>query len=80
MIKKLLVKNIIDSDNRIKDGETIGEIMLMFIQLAKVMKSDILQNTKKGASAIYNYNALATNTIMNYVIFKTGDDFQKLLE
>ena len=42
------------------------------------MKLDILQNTKKS-KPIYNYNALATNLLMNYTIFKTGDDWQKLL-
>ena len=42
------------------------------------MKLDILQTTKKS-KPVYNYNALATNTIMNYTIFKTGDDWQKLL-
>ena len=27
----------------------------------------------------YNYSALTTNVIMNYVIYKTGDDWEKLL-
>jgi hypothetical protein len=42
------------------------------------MNKEILQNTKKS-KAVYNYNALATNTIMNYTIYKVGDDYQKLL-
>ena len=42
------------------------------------MEYHILQNTKKS-KPVYNYNALATNTIMNYTIFKVGDDYQKLL-
>ena len=42
------------------------------------MEIRYLQNTKKS-KAIYNYNALATNLLMNYTIFKTGDDWQKLL-
>ena len=42
------------------------------------MQLDILQNTKKS-KPVYNYNALATNLLMNYTIFKTGDDWQKLL-
>ena len=28
----------------------------------------------------YNYSAMTTNVIMNYVIYKTGDDWKKLLE
>ena len=42
------------------------------------MALDILQESKKQ-SAIYNYNGLATNLIMNYTIYKTGDDWEKLL-
>ena len=41
-------------------------------------RKKILQNIKKS-KPVYNYNALATNTIMNYTIFKVGDDYQKLL-
>jgi hypothetical protein len=43
-----------------------------------IMELDILQTTKKS-KPVYNYNALATNTIMNYTIFKVGDDYQQLL-
>ena len=28
---------------------------------------------------VYNYSALTTHVIMNYVIYKTGDDWEKLL-
>ena len=42
------------------------------------MKLKIIQNSKKS-KAVYNYNALATNLLMNYTIFKTGDDWEKLL-
>jgi len=42
------------------------------------MALDILQKSKKQ-SAIYNYNGLATNLIMNYTIYKTADDWEKLL-
>jgi hypothetical protein len=42
------------------------------------MQLVILQKTKKS-KPIYNYNALATNLVMNYTIFKAGDDWQKLL-
>jgi len=37
-----------------------------------------LQNTKKS-KPIYNYSALATHVALNYIIFKTGKDYQKLL-
>ena len=42
------------------------------------MELPILQKVKKS-TAVYNYNGLATNLIMNYTIFKTGDDWEKLL-
>ena len=48
------------------------------IPLKNVMGLNFFQNSKKSSS-IYNYNALVTNIIMNYVIFKTGDDWEKLL-
>ena len=36
--------------------------------------------TLKKLNSVYNYSALnVTNVIMNYVIFKTGDDWEKLL-
>ena len=37
-----------------------------------------LQNTKKSKPT-YNYSALATHVALNYTIFKTGKDYQKLL-
>ena len=39
-------------------------------------------NTSTGETykdPIYNYSAMTTNVIMNYVIYKTGDDWEKLL-
>ena len=48
------------------------------IPLKDVMGLNFFQNSKKSSST-YNYNALVTNIIMNYVIFKTGDDWEKLL-
>tara|TARA_B100000282_G_C31599973_1_gene429686 strand:- start:33 stop:824 length:792 start_codon:yes stop_codon:yes gene_type:complete len=38
-----------------------------------------LKNSEPTNSKKYHYNGLATNIIMNYVIYKTGKDFQKLL-
>ncbi len=34
---------------------------------------------KKKSKPRYNYNALLTNLIFNYVLFKSGDDFENLL-
>jgi len=39
-------------------------------------------NTTTGETSnglVYNYSAMTTNVIMNYVIYKTGDDWEKLL-
>jgi len=44
----------------------------------KILMEKYFQNTKKS-KRVYNYSALTTNVIMNYVIFKTGDDWEKLL-
>ena len=38
-----------------------------------------LKNSEPSNSKKYHYNGLATNIIMNYVIYKTDKDFQKLL-
>ena len=37
------------------------------------------KNSKKATSR-FNYSAFATQLILNYVLFKTGDDFEKILE
>jgi hypothetical protein len=47
------------------------------IGLMKVM-NEYLRGTEKS-KLIYNYSALTTNVILNYVKFKTGDDWEKLL-
>ena len=73
--QRILGEKYYKSDVRIKDGRYNVNVF----PIAQVMKTDILQNTKKS-KAIYNYSGLATNTIMNYVIFKSGDDFQKILD
>ena len=44
----------------------------------KILMKNYFQNTKKS-NRVFNYSALTTNVIMNYVIFKTGDDWEKLL-
>jgi len=47
------------------------------IPLKRIMELELL-NSKKS-KPVYNYSALTTNVILNYVIHKTGDDWQKLL-
>ena len=37
------------------------------------------KNSKKGKSE-FNYSAFSTQLILNYVLFKTGEDFEKILE
>ena len=37
------------------------------------------QGTKKSKSK-YNYNIINTNLIFNYILFKSGDDFEKILD
>ena len=64
----------VGSDNRIKGSmnENVNVIGLM-----KVM-NEYLRGTEKS-KLIYNYSALTTNVILNYVKFKTGDNWEKLL-
>jgi len=45
----------------------------------KGLMSVHFQNTKPIKQK-YNYNVVNTNLILNYVLFKTGDNFQKLLD
>ena len=40
----------------------------------------VFKNTKKTDNAPFNYSQMATELIFNYVLFKTGDDFEKVLE
>ena len=65
----------VGSDNRIK-GEKKEENVNV-IGLEKVMNK-YLKGTEKS-KLIYNYSALTANVIMNYVKFKAGDDWDKLL-
>ena len=72
--QKIIGEKKFNSDNKIKNTKFNVNVY----PLQHVMNTEILQNTKKS-KAVYNYNALATNTIMNYTIYKVGDDYQKLL-
>ena len=40
----------------------------------------VFKNTKKIKSTPFNYSQMATELILNYVLFKTGDDFEKILK
>jgi len=64
----------VGSDNRIKGpkNENVNVIGLM-----KVM-NEYLKGTEKS-KLIYNYSALTTNVILNYVKYKAGNDWEKLL-
>ena len=39
-----------------------------------------LQGTRPDASVKYNYNGFVTNVVMNYMIFKLGDDWRQFFE
>ena len=72
--QKIIGEKKFNSDNKLKDSRYNVNVY----PIKTVMNNKILQNTKKS-KPVYNYNALATNTIMNYTIFKVGDDYQQLL-
>ena len=65
----------VGSDNRIKGGKPEENVNV--IGLVKVMNK-YLRGTEKS-KLIYNYSALTTNVIMNYVKHKAGADWDKLL-
>ena len=65
----------VGSDNRIKGKKKEENVNV--IGLVKVM-NEYLKGTEKN-KLIYNYSALTTNVIMNYVKHKAGDDWDKLL-
>jgi hypothetical protein len=65
-------------DGTLKNKKWGGrKINVNTVGLKRLMKK-YFQNTEKS-QPVYNYSALTTNVIMNYVIFKTGDDWEKLL-
>ena len=76
--QKIIGELNFNSDNGIQDKAGKRKINVNTFPIKDVMKLKIIQNSKKS-KAIYNYNALATNLLMNYTIFKTGDDWKKLL-
>ncbi len=76
--QKIIGERNFNSDNGIQDKSGKRSKNVNVYPIKEIMKLDILQTTKKS-KPVYNYNALATNTIMNYTIFKVGDDYQQLL-
>ena len=64
------------TDNKISDTG----INVNMRPLEKIFKLGIFENAKKSMFPQYNYNALVTNIIMNYTIYKSGEDYQKLLD
>ena len=68
-------------DNMLKKFPSVN---VNTIPLKDVMQK-YFQNTKRDIPSFnakkpkYNYSALTTNVIMNYVIYKTGDDWENLL-
>ena len=62
-------------DNRI-DGKGIN---VNSTPIKTVLKRHFEGKTGYGSGNHYNYSAMTTNVIMNYVIYKTGDDWEKLL-
>jgi len=73
--QKFIGEKKFNSDVRINDKRFLN---VNTFPIKDVMELPILQESKKQR-AVYNYNGLATNLIMNYTIFKTGDDWEKLL-
>ena len=49
------------------------------IPIKKVMKKYFKGEDGLEPGVYFNYSAMTTNVIMNYVIYKTGDDWEKLL-
>ena len=76
--QKIIGERNFNSDNGIQDKSGKKSLNVNTLLIKDVMKLKIIQNSKKS-KAVYNYNALATNLLMNYTIFKTGDDWEKLL-
>ena len=60
-------------DNFLKKSKVNGNL----IPLRRIMELD-LRNSKKS-KPVYNYSALTTHVIMNYVIYKTDNNWEKLL-
>ncbi len=66
-------ERLVGEDNFLKKSKVNGNL----IPLRRIMELD-LRNSKKS-KPVYNYSALTTHVILNYVIHKTENDWEKLL-
>ena len=64
-----------DKDNRI-NGKGIN---VSSTPIKTIMKKYFKGKTGYEPGINYNYSAMTTNVVMNYVIYKTGDNWEKLL-
>ena len=76
--QKIIGERNFNSDNGIQDKTGKRSLNVNVYPIKTIMESKLLQNTKKS-KPVYNYNALATNIIMNYTIYKSGNDYHQLL-
>ena len=71
--QKYIGEKNFDSDNKLKSTkQNVNTVPLKFIMQYQF-------KNKKKSKATYNYNALATNIVLNYTIFKSGNNYQSLL-
>ena len=78
-----------ESDSRMEGkGESVNATPIKKIMKKYFQGSTRLADTESGSwntstgelkGSAYNYSAMTTNVIINYVIFKTGDEYNKLL-
>ena len=76
-----------DSDNPIEgkgpnvNTVPIKQVMKRYFEGTKRYKASGWNTTTGEVSSglVYNYSAMTTNVIINYVIYKTGNDWEKLL-
>ena len=61
------------------NGTPLKQIMNRYFQGTQRHNPGFNTFTGENKTFVYNYSALTTNVIMNYVIYKTGDDWEKLL-
>ena len=62
------------------NGTPLKQIMNRYFQGTQRHNPGFNTFTGENKTFVYNYSALTTNVIMNYVIYKTGEDWEKLLK
>ena len=70
---EIVGERLLGKDNRIK-GKNINKV-----RIKSAMKWYFKDKEGLEPGKYFNYSAMTTNVIMNYVIYKTGDDWNKLL-